>query len=515
MENEYIPEISPAFGAQEPDLPAQRVVAITDTPTVSVKETPAQRGPNFKLDYAYTTEKYSDFKQEGFSVVMPSGTDDQIREALRDTPNLNAGMDAETQRYIENINAAFGTMPNSGGLVSTARRPNAVWSQQIQSPIGYLAGVTPKFKKKEGVKYTGESARNLVRSSMKLGTVFQVPLWHSGFWITIRTASESELIELYRKITQDKITLGRSTYGLLFSNVSAYTSKTLLDFIADNLYETSLNIKDSEDIRNYIQLPDLSLMLWGLACATWPNGFQYERACITDIDKCKHIVSEKLNLARLHWTDTSELTTRQIQHMTQRARGVMDVESVKRYREDFVRGKDTKIQLNESLSFILKQPTVAEHIAAGIRWITEIEENYGRSLNQDESTRNDYLINHAQASSMRQYAHYVKAVFVDDNEIDGTEEIDNALSDLTARDDTRTLFMEKVAEFLDESVISFIGIPTYKCPACGGSQRHSKAQEDEITAGLMSVTCPEMIPLDVAQTFFPLMVKKLHTIQQR
>ena len=43
----------------------------------------------------------------------------------------------------------------------------------------------------------------------------------------------------------------------------------------------------------------------------------------------------------------------------------------------------------------------------------------------------------------------------------------------------------------------------------------SKAQEDEITAGLMSVTCPEMIPLDVAQTFFPLMVQKLHTIQQR
>ncbi len=515
MNEPYIPEISSIFGVGEPQAQQDVPPPAFMSNAAPVVETPAPRGPNFKLDHPYTSEKNTDANVGGFSVVMPSGTEDQIREALRDTPNLNAGMDAETQRYIENINGSFGTMPSNGGLVSAARRPKAMWSQQIQSPIGFLAGVAPKFKKKEGVKYTGESARNLVRSTMKLGTVFQVPLWHSGFWITVRTASESELIELYRKITQDKITLGRSTYGLLFSNVSAYTNKTLLDFIADNLYETSLNIKDSEDIRNYIQLPDLSLMLWGLACATWPNGFPYERACITDTDKCKHIVSEKLNLARLQWTDSSELTPRQIQHMTNRARGSMDIESVKRYKEDFVRGNDVKIQLNESLSFILKQPTVAEHIAAGFRWIAEIEENYGRALNQDESTRNDYLINHAQASSMRQYAHYVKSVFVDDNEIDGTEEIDNALSDLTARDDTRTLFMEKVAEFLDNSIISFIGIPTYKCPACGGNQRHSKEHEEALKDGSMAVVCPEMIPLDVAQTFFPLMVQKLHTIQQR
>ena len=510
--NQYKPELSPSFGA----IDTGPTAALTDTP-IEIVATPTESlvSPNFALDYPYTSEGYADFKADSFSAVMPSGTEEQIRDALRDTPNLNTGMDTETQRYIENINGSFGTMPSAGGLISTARRPDAIWTQQIKSPVGNLFGAQPKFKKKEGIKYTGEAARNLVRSTMKLGTVFQVPLWHSGFWITIRTASESELIELYRKITQDKITLGRSTYGLLFSNVSAYTNKTLLDFIADNLYETSLNIGANEDIRNYIQLPDLSLMLWGLACATWPNGFQYERACITDIDKCKHIVSEKLNLARLHWTDSSELTQRQIQHMTNRSRGVMDPDSIKRYKEDFIRGKDNKIQLNDSLSFVLKQPTITEHISAGIRWITEIEENYGRALNQEESTRNDYLINHAQASSMRQYSHYVKAIYVDDNEIDGTEEIDNALSDLTARDDTRTLFMEKVAEFLDASVISFIGIPTYKCPACGGNQRHSPEQEKALKEGTMKVACPEMIPLDVAQTFFPLMVQKLLTIQQR
>ena len=500
------------------DFSSPLVTPIENTPPVEVTEIkPVEDAfsPNFKIDFAYTSENYTGFDPAAPTVVMPSGTVDQIREALRDTPNLNKGMDTVTRRYVENINGAFNTMPSKDGLVSTARRKSAVWSQQIKTPVGYLYAGVPKFKKKEGIKYTGEAARNLIRSGMNLGTVFQVPLWHSGFWVTIRTASESELIELYRKISQDKITLGRSTYGLLFSNVSAYTNKTLLDFIADNLYETSLDLKDNEDIRDFIQLPDLSLLIYGLAAATWPNGFQYERACITDVDKCKHVISEKLNLSKLHWTDTSELTARQIQHMTNRNRAKMSKESEKIYLEDFIRGRDQKIQLTESLSFILKQPTVNEHVQAGLRWINEIEEAYGRALTQDESTRNDYLINHAQASSMRQYAHYVKSVIVDEDEIDGVEEIDNALSDLTARDDVRDLFMDKVAEFLDNSIISFIGIPTYTCPACGGNQRHSEEQEKAFKDGLIKVKYPEMIPLDVAQTFFPLMVQKILAIQQR
>lgn len=471
--------------------------------------------PNFKMDFAYTSEGYA-FDKAGITVGLPSGTDAQTREALRDTPNFKSGMDTLSQRYIEVINQGLASLPFGEGLVETAHRDDAMWAQKVESPVGSLMGVSPKFKKKEGVKYTGESARNLIRSHMKLGTVFAVPLWHSGFWVTLRSPTESDLIELYRKITQDKITLGRSTYGLLFSNVSVYVNKILLDFVIDNLYETSLNIKDNEDIRSYIQLPDLSLLVWGLACAAWPNGFQYERACITDVDKCKHVVSEKLNLSKLLWTDTTSLTTRQVQHMTKRLRGSMETETLKVYQDDFVRGKQNKIELTDTLSFVIKQPTALEHVEAGYRWINGIEEGYGRALNQDENTRNDYLLSHAQASSMRQYAHYISSILVDEEEIDGKEEVENALIDLSSRDDLRDLFMKKIAQFLDSSLISFVGIPTYTCPACGGNQRHSHAEEEAIAAGVKAKPAyPELIPLDVAQTFFPLMVQTVLRVRER
>lgn len=468
-----------------------------------VEEEAAVREPNFKLEIPYSAEVAASDKNTP-AISLPSGTEENIRKSLRNSPNIKSGLDEVTAKYINVINSSLSTLPFAGGLVGTADRQSANYAQQVPTATIPILGYAPKFKKKEGVKYTGESARNLIRSAMKLGTVFSVPLWHSGFWITLRSPSDGDLLELYRKITQEKITLGRSTYGLMYSNVSAYTSKALLDFIVDNIYETSLALDDNQDIRNYIQLPDLSLLIWGLACATWPNGFQFNRACITDVDKCKHVISEKLNLSKLLWTDTSSLTERQIQHMTNRQRGSMSVESVKIFMNDFIRGKERKIDINEDLSFILTMPTAAEHIDAGYRWISHIEEEYGRAMEQNEATRNDYLLSHAQATGMRQYRHCVKSVIAMGDEIDGLEDVDNALNDLTARDDIRDEFMSSIAEFLDESIISFIAIPTYKCPACGGMQKPA-------TEGKY----PELIPLDVTQTFFPLLIQKLQNIRER
>lgn len=491
------------------DPVAQRPMSSTEAPTTAPSgatsaPAPKRRESNFRMEVPYTGVLSK--ADEGIeSTVMPSGSDVQIRKALKDTPNISRTLDADTQQYVGVINAALETLPFANGLAGVADREDGMFVQQVVSQSGNLAAYTPKFKKKEGVKYTGDSARNLIRSAMKLGTVYSVPLWHSGFWITLRSPSEGDLLELYKKIAQEKISLGRTTYGLLFSNISVYTSKALLDFVVDNLYDTSLNLKDNEDIRNYIRLPDLSLIIWALACATWPNGFQYQRACITDIDKCKHIVTEKLNLSRLLWTDTTSLTEKQIQHMTNRQRGSMEPDAIKTYVSDFMRGNKTKVDLTDELSFILEMPSAAAHIDAGYRWITQIEENYGRAMMQDEKSRNDYLLSQAQATSMRQYAHCVTTIVVGDDEIDGVEEIENALNDLTARDDIREAFMKKIAGFLDNSIISFVGIPTYTCPACGGTQRHSHEGEKY----------PELIPIDVAQTFFPLLVQKILRIQER
>lgn len=461
--------------------------------------------PNFKQSFPYSSEDYSAFDLSQETAFMPSSSIAKTRQALEDLPQTPLGNDKESQNWIGVLNGGITSVPYSDGLVDTAERENAQYEQSVIAPTGPLHGFSPKFRVREGVKPTGESARFQIRSALGLGTVFTVPLWHSGFWVTLKAPPEGELLEVYRKITAEKIILGRSSYGFMFSNGTSYTNRILLDFVLENMYESSLSLKEGEDIREYIRVPDLPLLIWGMACATWPNGFQYQRACISDPEKCKHVVKEKLNLSKLLWTDESSLTQFQIKHMSSKQRASMTTESVKRYVDEFIRGQDRKVEITPSLSMVLRIPNVTEHIDAGYRWINTIEETYSRALSLEENNRNDYLLSQGKATAMRQYTHFVKCVEANEQEYDELTVIEETLNDLTSDDKIRNKFMEKTRAYLDDSVVSLIAIPSYKCPNCGGEQHHQGDLKKH----------PNLIPLDVTQTFFQLLVQKLRKIEER
>ena len=486
----------------------QVTAAASDTTSAPVTEPQKEvkvvshKEANFNFSQKYSADMPDSAYAE---ISLPSGNQEDTAAALRDTPNLKLENNPKLTKYLSTIQAGLETLPFAEGLVAATKREGANYVQAVPSATGDLQGAAPRFKKKEGITYTGESARHLMRSTLKLGTVLHVPLWHSGFWITLRSPSEGELLELYRTITSDKAQLGRATYGLLFANTTVYTNKALLDFVIDNVYETSLKLPENEDLRKHIKMQDLSLLIWGLACATWPNGFTYNRGCIADIDKCQHIVTAKLNLSKLLATDLSRLTERQISHMTNRQRGSMDLDSLKRYQEEFILGHEKLVKLSDNLEMILDMPSASQYIDAGFKWIGSIEDRYARAMTQDASSREDYLMQQAQATSMRQYAHFVKKLIIDGEEIEAVEDIEVLLNDMSASDDIREEFMKLCAQYLDDAVVSLVAIPTYDCPSCG------KPQKKEIDGTPYS----ELIPLDVAQAFFPLLIQKIRKIQER
>jgi hypothetical protein len=470
---------------------------------VSVEEAPAPN-PNFKQQVDYSSVGVKDFDLTLETAFMPSANFKQT-EAVVNNISADSLKDNKSQDWLTAVSAGLAALPWDGGFSSVVERPEAAFEQFVTGPKGPLAGSTPPFTVSEGKKYTGESARMHVRSSLNLGTVFNVPLWHSGIWVTLKAPSEGDLLELYRQINQEKITLGRSTYGLMFSNGTSYTARLLLDFAVEHIYKTSLILKENEDIRNYIRVPDLPLLTWGLACAIWPKGFQYQRCCITEPDKCKHVLQEKLNLAKLLWTDTSCLTERQINHMANRAPATVTSESVKQYVSEFIRGQSRKIEVTDKLSIIFKVPNSNEFVDSGYRWINNIEETYGKSLTQDESTRDNYLRSQAKATAMRQFGHFVESIEVDGINYDEASIIDDMLNDLTSDDNIRDVFMEKAKEYVDDAMVSLVAIPNYKCPNCGKDQTNGKELPKH----------PGLIALDPNQTFFTLLVPKLRRIESR
>lgn len=499
------------FTPEKVEVPPGELAPMPETDEIDFSESaeheePAQedKPTNFVQEAAWSSHGDTSFNPENDTAFMPPDTLEHTRAKLTDLPNSRLSSSPAAQDWFNIVQGGLTAIPYSDGLKGTAARATATWRQTVPSNVGPLRAGVPPYKSKSGEKPSGESARFHIRSLMNMGTVFVAPLWHSGFWVTIKAPAERDLLELYRQINADKISLGRSTYGFIFSNGTSYTARAMMDFIVEHIHETSLALPDGGDIREFIRLPDLQTLIWALACACWPAGFQYQRSCVQNPEKCNYVLKERLNLSKLLWADTSAFTEWQTTHMTKRTRNSVTVEQVKRYVDEFVRGQDRLIEINDKVSVVMRVPSVTDHINAGFRWINTIEEMYARVLIQDEQERDDYLVKQGKATAMRQYAHLVKSINAEGMDYDDQETIEQTLDDLTSSDTTRTLFLTRAREYIENSLVAMIAIPTFTCPVCGNDHKSAAHKKHQ-----------ELIALDAQQTFFQLLVQKLQKIENR
>lgn len=476
-----------------------------EAPVVKEEVTePTPRKSNFRLQRNYSRELTDKEQQRQEEIVfMPSGTETETRLAVDKVNKKEIATTQNGKLWVGAIAGGAETLAYDEAFVSTALDPTAEFVQAVESEGISLGGSVPSFKAKEGTKFSGEKARARVRQSLRLGSIFSIPLWHSGFWIRFKAPPEGELLELYRQITSDKATLGRATYGLVFSNNISYQVKALADFMVENLHDTSLELTEEENILDYISVLDIPSIVWGMACAIWPNGFQYIRGCINDPNKCTHVTQAKLDLTALQWTNQAVLTPKQRSHMTKRQKSSMSKDSVRSYREDFTKGITRQVDVNENIKLTLGVPSVLDHIESGYRWVSSIEEKYSRALTQEESKRDAYLVTQGKATLLRQYSHFVETITVDGDEYEEVDTVEEILGDITSDDDIRNLTLKAIRDYINQSQFSFIAIPAFDCPSCG----HHQGDKDS--------KYPDLIPIDPISVFFTLTVQKVQRVEER
>jgi hypothetical protein len=457
---------------------------------------------NFTLDGEYSKPLQDGIDFEKENIVLPSDLSDSVRDRVTKVGNKVSDFNSH---WLSVLQGSMESVAYGSAFVPTVSRADAHFQQKIDSSVGPLFLGMAKAKVGPNQKLTGENLRLMIRQSLDLGGTFNVPLWHSGFWVRFKAPSESAILELYRALTEEKVSLGRATYGLIFSNNTSFSSAAMLNFCEDHILSTSLILPDGDSIKKYMNVLDMPTLFWGMVCAIWPNGVQYQRACTSDPERCSHVVTELLDPSKLLFVDKTRLTARQIAHMAKRDKASVSVESLSIYKDEFLNGHPRAIKLSEDLSFTIAIDTAQEHIDSGYRWISEIEETYPKVLIQDEKERDEYLIKQAKATVMRQYAHFVKSINYLDTEYSEREEIENVVGDVSADDQLRTTFQTKIKEFIDDSTVSLIAIPTYKCPSCGKEQR--ELRENHHMQGL--------IPIEVMSNFFILAVQKIRRIEQR
>jgi hypothetical protein len=439
------------------------------------------------------------FDVNGITLAVPGAREDELQEALAKMPNTDLGATAEGREWIAVAQAGYRNATPRKMLTDLDVREGSLWEQAVKSERGGIQASRPKQADTAGVSLRGEAGVLAVRQEVGLGGIIRIPLWHSGFHITLKTPGDAAILELERRITDEKVLLGRMTNGMLFSNTSVFIAEYLTEFAIRHLYDTSL--RNKENIFSKIVSHDIQHLAWGLATAIWPTGFQYVRSVLGETDAQNKVVKDKIAIGKLQFTDTSQLSKWQINHMTSVTTGSMTDDSIKKYREEFLNQTPRKVQVTDKVAITLKVPTLAEHIASGQKWVNGIvvmtDQVFG--MEQDVDERNRFIYEQGQATYMRQYGHWIESIELSNGAIvEDSETIDQTIDALSADDTIRNKFVDAVVKYIEDTTVSMIAVPTV---AASEEQKYPR--------------WPRLLPIDAMATFFTLLDQKVSQIRAR
>jgi hypothetical protein len=437
-------------------------------------------------------------------LAVPSTTWERTQKLLDAYPNVDLEKNLGGDEWSNTLAQAGYTVPAGDGFQATVTREGSQFRQAVKSEKGMLAAAQPRLKEDTGgASWSGEKAVLRVKSILGMGSLVQVPLWHSGFWVTLKAPTEGELLELNRQLNEEKITLGRMTYGLAFANSSVFFAGKLMDFVLDHVLETTLKpgMLDAKSLRDRIKSPDLQILAWGMASTIWPKGFPYARAVLDPTGSETKVIRELIAVGKLLWTDTASLSPWQIAHMAQRFGQVMGEDGLEKYRTEFTRGKGRRVQLSERVAVNLKVPSLTEYVNSGYKWVNNITAMVDQAFQMPPGSqeRDKYIIEQGKATYMRQYAHWVESVVVDDNNvIDHVETVEQLLDALSEHNEFREAYFKGVREYIEDSTVSLIAIVA--------TEEVDKSELPRF---------PNLLPIDAMSVFFILIVQMAMQIQNR
>ena len=381
------------------------------------------------------------------------------------------------------------------------------FEQGVKDSNGTLNTIS-NFKLKEiDGEIKGELALLKVAKFLSIGEIIKVPLPHSGMWVTIKPVNEKDLIDFYNNLYRDKITLGRATSGLTLSNFSVFVNNSLIDFILDHVHSISYSDIPIKDLKKYISIHDLPILAWGFASAIYPSGFDYNRACISDVEKCSYTSSGKINLTKLLWVDNSALTTVQKNIMAEFRPNKLTIDSYNKYKLEHVKTINTYFKTPNGIKINLRIPNLDEYTTDGLKWVNELNNKLEDISLKDNSEENriSTLEQYVKATSLCQYNHFIESIELNDNIMSDRDTINSVLELLSGDNDTRTNIVKNINEYISNTTIAIIGIPEYKCPECGANNN-----PDPINSNFVDI-----IPIDTLNLFFSLIIQKVSKILNR
>lgn len=363
----------------------------------------------------------------------------------------------------------------------------------------------------KGGEVKGSSALNIFSMALGIGEYVEVPLYHSGFWITLRPPKQSEIITLETNLANLTVSLGRDTTSIVYSNYSVIANRHIVEFIKDHIYKSSLKLKEDDDILNYINVQDLQSMVLGLVISMYPNGIDLIRPCTNasavdenGMPKCDYVATVKVDPKKLLFVNRKALPNNCLETLAKKLPNSVTTDETLEYQNSIAQlaPKDVtfKTDNDKEVTITFKTPMLAKYIVSGESWvqniITKTEELFTDS--DTKESKNKKVEDMLSTYLLGIYNTFVYKISTSNDGVVHTvtdeTTIDNILEVMSTDRTMLTEYIDKVAEFITHAAIAVVGIPAYECPKCKAIQDDSKANED-----LRSI-----IPLNMVENFFDL-----------
>lgn len=434
-----------------------------------------------------------------YLMSMPADMDDIERLILK--YDIDFGEDGDDPTLPNHVRRLRLAIIQSAGFYQSKYfekifdRPGSQWGQGLKVGENALLRQSLVHAKDNGANPVAS-----ILTQLDMGTVIQIPLWHSGIWIAIKKPRETDLLNLEAEIAFEKATLGRATNGAVFSNNEVYAKKAIVDFALRHVVKATTESIEPNYLANVILETDWPMLAWGLVLADYPKGYRHLQPCVATPETCDHVIDTMLNIGRLCWVDQSRFTAAQVAHMKNRV-NPNSLEKIRTYQEQHRINANATIKIDKALELELRVPTIAESIATGIDWVQAVTDNARKvfTSQMSEGAREAHKNSQATLASIRQYVQWFGSFrhVSNDKTFTNKEMVEEILAAVNERGDFSKLIHARIREYIDDSTLATIALPKWTCPKC---QKEPSAEY---------LRHPQLIPIDIIDVFFTLLGQKI------
>ena len=439
-------------------------------------------------------------------INIAATTIDELNTITENLPGLGDDLVRTLNpKWVESYYNSIEENISTNSFVESMKIPGSFWTQKIEHLGGNIGPRKAAIGDINEDKLTGAAAVYHMQALLSAGTSVTHPFWASGVFLTIRNPSDSELGLLEESIRREKISVGRTTLGLAYSNQSVFLVKHVFNFIKDHIYKTSvkdLSSQENKDIGDILKITDLYPLIHLLACTIYPDGHAYNSPCLnTEPSKCGSVVTEVLQLFKMFWNKDSSITPEMRRFMAN-PDAKKTVKEIEEYQKLVAENcSDVIDDIHPGFKVVARIPTINEYIESGERWIMEMGNTITNKLgtNLTDVQRNNLITEQAKLTSLREYVHcFDKIIYANGKEVEKRADIEAVFNVMSTNHEVVDNVSKAMNSFISRHTLTVIGIPNYVCVVCGKQHNPDVASEHSL-----------FTPLDPMNLFFILKDRKI------